>query len=134
MKKAFTLLAMAALFTAASFAQYNDNNYGKSRDRDAAVNNNRDRKGNGIERGKYYFSAREKNGQISIINRDYYWKIESVKNKFFMGRSKKERLVHSLKMQRNAEIHSVIARFNDRRNRFNQRDNNYNERDRRNNW
>lgn len=137
MKKTITLLATAAMFTTASFAQHNqhrDNNYGNDRDRGGVVNNNRDRNDYGNERGTYYFSAREKNMQISSINNDYYRRIESVKNKFFMNRSKKERLICSLEMQREAEIRSVIAKFNDRRNRFDRRDKRDHDYDKRNKW
>ncbi|MEP7142404.1 MAG: hypothetical protein ABI707_06025 [Ferruginibacter sp.] len=136
MKKTFTLLAVAALLTSASFAQdgrQRDNNYGNDRGREVASNNH-EGNGYGRPRGTYYFSSREKDMQIFSINREYNHKIESVKHKFFMGRSKKEQLVCSLELQRDAEIRSVIEKFNDRRNLYDARDNRHNDHDRRNNW
>ncbi|MEP7111034.1 MAG: hypothetical protein ABI760_23765 [Ferruginibacter sp.] len=135
MKKTITILASVALLTSAAFAQNNhqrDDSYGNNRDREMAVNNNWDRNSN--ERGSYYFSAGEKDMEISSINREYYRKIESVKNKLFMRRAKKERLVCALESQLNDEIRSVIAKFNDRRNRFDRRDGWHHDHDKRNNW
>ncbi|MBC7887433.1 MAG: hypothetical protein H7Z13_06045 [Ferruginibacter sp.] len=137
MKKTFTIFATAVLLTTVSFAQYNhpnDNDYGNSKGREIAVNTNHDRKGHGNERGTYYFSARERDMQLSSINREYYRKMESVRNKVFMGRSRKAELIHSLEFQRNAEIRSVIAKFNDRKNLFDRRDNRYHGHDKRNDW
>lgn len=133
MKKSLTLFAIAALLSSASFAQYNhprNDNY----DRDMAVNNNRERNGYGSDKGTYYFSTKEKNAQITAINKQYYRSIESVRNKMFMSRAKKERTIYSLEMQRDAEIRAVYARFNDRRNRIDGRDDRYNDYDRRSKW
>ena len=125
MKKTFTLFAMAAIISSASFAQYNqpgNKSYGNNRDRDVVVNNDRDRGGPGYDRGTYYFTAREKDRAINSINRDYFRKIESVKNKFFVSRYKKEQKIYSLQMQRDAELRSVAQKFKDRRNLSNRRD------------
>ena len=125
MKKTFTLFAMAAIISSASFAQYNqpgNKSYGNNRDRDVVVNNDRDRGGPGYAIGTYYFTAREKDRAINAINRDYFRKIESVKNKFFVSRYKKEQKIYSLQMQRDAELRSVAQKFNDRRNLSNRRD------------
>ncbi|GEM_PF-758102 len=137
MKKTFTLLAIAAFISSASFAQGNhscDNNYRNDRDRDVAVINNGDRNGYGKNRGAYYFSPRERDMQIKSINIDYNRKIESVNRKFFMNRSKKQHIIYSLDVQRDTEIRSVIAKFNDRRNRFDGRDRRYDDRGRNNKW
>lgn len=137
MKKTFTLLAIAALISSTSFAQGNyprDNNYGNDRGRDVVVNNNGDRNGYGKGRGVYYFSPRERDMQIKSINIDYNRRIESVSRKFFMNRSKKQQIIYSLDLQRDAEIRSVIAKFNDRRNRFDGRDSRYDDRGRNNRW
>lgn len=132
MKKSFTLLAIAAMITSATFAQYNhprdnnydqrDNNYGNNNGRDVVINSDRDKRGYDNNRGTYYFSPRERDVQISAINNDYNHRIESVRNKFFMGRAKKENIIYSLQMQRNDDIRAVVARFNDRRNMFDGRD------------
>lgn len=136
MKKTITIFATAAILSTASYAQYHeqrDNNYGNNQGREVAVNNNRDRNNSGYERSTYYFSARERDRQISAVNNRYYWKIESIKNKFFMGRSRKAQLIYSLQLQRDAEIRSIFAQFNDRRNQFNRGDNRYDGHDKRNN-
>ena len=125
MKKTITLFAMAALTSSATFAQYNQpgrNNSGYDKGREVAVNNDRDRGGYYGDRDSYFFTQREKDMQIASINREYFRKSESVKNKFFMSRYKKEQLLYSLKMDRDAEVRSVFEKFNDRRNKFNRRD------------
>src|SRR3954452_21958042 len=124
MKKAVTLSTIAVLIAASSFAQYGrdrDDNYENNRGREVTVND-RGGHGYGRERGTYYFTAKEKDMQIYSINREYNSRIESVRHRFFMGRAKKEQLICSLEVQRNAEIRSVIERFNDRRNQFVYRD------------
>lgn len=137
MKKTFTLLATVALMTSAAFAQNNGNhrgdNYGNDNHRDIAINNNRDRGDDYNDRGTYYFTEREKDMQIAQINREYYNKIQSVRNKFFMGRYQKERMITSLQFQRDEEVHSVMAKFNRRENHYDQRDSRYRDHDNR-NW
>ncbi|MBC7689046.1 MAG: hypothetical protein H7211_12810 [Aquabacterium sp.] len=128
MKKSFTLLAIAALITSATFAQNNhprdnnndqrDNNYGNNNGRDVVINNDRDRRGYENNRSTYYFTPRDRDFRISAINNDYTRRIESVRNKFFMGRGKKENIIYTLQMQRNDDIRAVIAKFTDRRNMF----------------
>lgn len=142
MKETFTLLATVILITSAAFAQRNNNhewddNYGNNNNNpnDIAIDRNHDRGGGYDDRGNqdYYFSEREKNMQISEINRDYNRKIQSVRNKFFMGRYQKERIITSLQFQREDDIRSVIARFNHRENHYGQRDDRYHDHDKR-NW
>ncbi|MEO5894041.1 MAG: hypothetical protein ABIQ31_27535 [Ferruginibacter sp.] len=136
MKKTFTFLAIAVLSASALFAQNNsrDNNYGGGRGRDVVVN---DRGGNGYgrDRGTYYFTAKERDTEIFSIRREYGKRIESVRHKLFMGRSKKEQLICSLELQRDSEIRSVIEKFNDRKNLFG-RDNRHDDdnHDRRHKW
>src|SRR4051812_26832135 len=135
MKKAVTLSTLAVLIAASSFAQYGrdrDDNYENNRGREVTVNN-RGGRDYGRERGTYYFTAREKDMQVYSINREYNRRIESVRHRFFMGRDRKEQLICSLELQRNAEIRSVIERFNDRRNRFVYGDYGHRDRDR-NKW
>ncbi len=143
MKKTFTLLASVILITSAAFAQRNNNhvwddNYGNNNNNnpnDIAIDRNHDRGGAYDDRGSrnYYFNEREKDMQISEINRAYNRKIESVRNKFFMGRYQKERIITSLQFQRDDEIRSVIARYNHRENHYGHRDNRYHDHDKR-NW
>ena len=131
MKTTFTFLATAILMSAAAFAQPGQSrNDGYGNNRDVVVNNTR----GGYDRGTYYFTAREKDIQISAINRDYYRKIESVRDRRFMSRTKKDHAIYSFEMQRNAEVRNVRARFNDRRNDFHQNGNRNNGRGRKGNW
>lgn len=137
MKKTFTFLAIATILNTASFAQKDHQpgyNYGKGRDHEITINNNRERQVYGRDWGTYYFSAKEKDMQLFSINGEYNRRIESVKHKLFMGRSKKQQIIYSLELQRNAEINSVIAKFNDRKNLFDGRDKRGWDRDRKNNW
>ena len=134
MKKTFTLLAIATVLTTVSFAQYHHQRDDNDRDRQVAANDNRYRNGYERGRGTYYFSAKEKNMQIFSITKEYNHRIESVKHRFFMRRAKKEQLICSLELQRDAEIRSVVAKFTDRRNLFDRSDNWGQGHDRRNNW
>ena len=56
--------------------------------------------------------------EIAQINREYDYKIRSVKSKFFRDRYQKMRQVKFLEDQKYMRIQSVIARFNDRKNKF----------------
>ena len=121
MKKTFTLLSIAILLTSGLFAQQNGHRgYHDGNDNDYAVNN--DWRGRG-DRGGYYFTDREKDMQIRSINREYNGKIQSVKHRWFTGRERKQQMIWSLEQQRQAEIRSVYARFNDPRNRYERQDN-----------
>jgi hypothetical protein len=117
MKKTFTILAVATLFTSAAFAQYdgnrrNDNKYDNNNSHDVVVNSFPTRGGGYNDKGVRYFSEREKDMQIAQINREYNYKIQSVKNQFFMSRFQKSRKIDALNFQRDREIHSVIEKFN----------------------
>jgi len=137
MKKTLTLFAMLAMISSATFAQHNqpgNRDYDNNRNRDVVVNNDRDRGGPGYGKGTYYFTAREKDMAINSINRDYFRKMESVKNKFFVNRYKKEQKIYSLQIQRDAELRSVIEKFNDRRNQANRRDQRFDKYDNKGRW
>ncbi|MEJ7589503.1 MAG: hypothetical protein WKI04_18280 [Ferruginibacter sp.] len=116
MKKAFTLLAIAALVTTASIAQrHGDDDYCNDRGREVAANHHGGGNDYGRGRGTYIFTEREKNMQLFSINREYNGRVESVKRKLFMGRAKKEQLIWSMELQRNGDIRSVRATFDDRK-------------------
>ena len=131
MKKIFTLLFATAMLSSA-FAQYgsrDDRDYKNGRD--VVINDGQrgfDKDDNRFG-GKYYFTAREKDMQIARINREYDYKIQSVKSKFLMSWMQKKRQIEFLKDQREKEIFLVIAKFKDRRNQCN--DYGY---DKRNHW
>lgn len=128
MKKIFTLLVTTAMLSTA-FAQYGQRDQrDRSRDDDTYASNSRrdnDRHdnnygkyGRGYERGTYVFTLREKNMQTEQIYRDYNYRIQSVKNKPFIGWFQKKRLINDLEAQRDAEICQVNDRFNSPRNLF----------------
>ena len=130
MKKIFTLLFTTAMLSSA-FAQYGQNDQWDQRDqrdqrgydnnRDVVVNdgNHRYNKHNDIYRGGYYFTAREKDMQIAQINREFEYKMRTLRNQYYMGRYQKMRQIRFLEEKRDNEIHEVMHRFNDRRNQFN---------------
>lgn len=119
MKRIFTLILATAMLGTAS-AQYGQRDQ-RDRDRNddvyAAANRGYDRHDKGY--GTYVFTAREKNMQIEQIYRDYNYRIQSVKNKPFMGWYQKKRIISNLEAQRDAEICQVNDRFNSPKNLFN---------------
>jgi hypothetical protein len=116
MKKAITLLLSVALVSSA-FAQY-DNDQQRGRDNDYGYSKTHDRDYGHDRGGKfYYFTARERDMQIAQINREYSYKMQAVRNKFFMNRRHKERQLVILEQERSQEIRMVWFKFNDRMNR-----------------
>ena len=127
MKKILTLLLAAAMFSSA-FAQYDPkDDWDKNNDGDVYAKDGKHRHDDDRNKGGYYFTTRERDMQIEQINREYDYRIQSVKNKFFMSWYQKKRQIEFLKDQRDREINMVYARFNDRRNKYN----NYGHRDKR---
>ena len=119
MKKIFTFLFATAMVTTA-FAQYDpkdewDNNKGDGYAKDGRSNHD---KYDDRFKGGYYFTPVERDMQIGQINREYDYKIRSVKTRYFMGRYQMMRQVKYLEDQRYMKIQSVLARFEDRRNQF----------------
>jgi len=109
MKKIFTLMAAVVIVASASAQRNNGNENGYDRNRDIAVNersynHNDDRRDN-------RFNLRERDMQIARINNEYDRKIESVRRKFFMNRSKKEAWIYALENQRRDEIKRVYMRY-----------------------
>ena len=135
MKKTCTLLAAIVLITTAAVAQnkHHDNDYGNGNPQDVAVNDNHNRGRGYDDRGSRYFTEREREMRIAEINREYNKRIQSVRNKFFMSRYQKERIINSLQFQREKEIRSVIAKFTQREYRYDKRDRRYDDNDKR-NW
>lgn len=117
MKKIFTLLFATAMLSTA-FAQYGQKGQqSKTNDVFASTSN----KGNMHDNDKfggYIFSPRERDMQITQINREYDRKIQSVKNNFFTMRIAKVRQIRALENQRDAEIGDVYAKFNSRKNQY----------------
>jgi hypothetical protein len=119
MKTIFTLLFIMAMFST-TFAQYGQSG---QRDRNKnndvyASNDNRGYDHHNKIYGGYIFTPRERDMQISQINREYYYKMQSVKNKPFMGWFQKKRLINNLEAQRDEEIAQVIRKFRSPKNMF----------------
>ncbi|HQW84674.1 MAG TPA: hypothetical protein PK987_09445 [Ferruginibacter sp.] len=115
MKKIFTLLFSTAILSTA-FAQYGSNsNQHWDRDNDVYANNVYRNHNNN---DRYFFTPRERDFQIAQINREYDYKIRSVKNQFFMGWFQKKRHINYLENKRNSEINAVYAKFNNHRNKY----------------
>ena len=135
MKKIFTLLFAVGMFAAAQAQPGNrdnrqidrrdDNKFDNdesfvainvSFDRDDHFGNNR------------FSNERKRNMEIAKINREYDYRIQRVKNSYFMSRWEKQRKISFLQEQRQQEIRMVYAKFNKR----NQHDNRYDRNDRNN--
>jgi len=117
MKKIFTLLFAAALFTTAHAQNGNrDNKQNNQRDnqngygKDVAVNDNRYDKNDRGDYGKFSME-RKREMQIAQINREYDTKIQRVKSDFFMRRFEKQREIRFLEEQRYREIKRVSAQY-----------------------
>jgi len=121
MKKIFTLFVSLTI-VATTFAQFSSGgqkNYGYEKGKkDVAYNDKKYKKDN----DGYFFSKREMQMQVNEINREYDLKIQSVKNRFFMTRFRRDRIINNLEAQRNMELKKVYAKFNDRHNRFDDHD------------
>ena len=131
MKKIFTLLFALGLLTAINAQSRsrdirdNRNNqqsgqWGNNRDKDVVGNNTRydnvDRYDNNL--GSYNGNIKM---QIAQINQKYDFKIQRVRNDFFMRRFEKMRMIRSLEAQRKQEITMAYARSS----RWGQRDRSY---------
>jgi hypothetical protein len=132
MKKIFTLLFAVGLFTLAQaqpgardnrqtdrrdnqpINQRDDNRYDNDKgfvdinisfDRDDRFGNSR------------FSSERKRDMQIARINREYDYRIQRVRNSFFMSRWEKQREIRFLQDQRQQEIRMVYAKFSKRNHR-----------------
>ena len=122
MKKIFTLLIAVGFITALN-AQTG------SRDRDSRDSRDQqtDQRGNKsndvvVNDGRYDNDDRYSNSagsyngnirmQIAQVNRKYDFKIQKVKNDYFMRRNEKTRVIRSLEAQRQQEIRMLNARNN----------------------
>jgi hypothetical protein len=95
-----------------------DNQY--NNDRDVAVignhnpwDNNDDRYGNNDNRygNSPFGNERRMRMQLAQINREFDYKIERVRNSFFMSRWEKQRQMRFLEEQRQQEIRKVYFKF-----------------------
>lgn len=117
MKISFTLLFFTALLSSA-FAQYGAKN-GGGWDKGKYMYASNENLNHGHDNyGSYYFTPRERDMQIAQINREYDYKIRSVKNQYFVGWFQKKRQISIFENRRNNEISTVYAKFSERRNQF----------------
>ncbi len=117
MKKIFTLLVAVGFITAINAQtgsrgrdtrdQQTDQR-GNNKNHDVVVNDGND--------DRYSNNAASYNGnirmQIAQVNRKYDFKIQKVKNDYFMRRNEKMRVIRSLEAQRQQEIRMMYARNN----------------------
>jgi hypothetical protein len=122
MKKIFTLLVAVGFITAIN-AQTDSRGRDNRDTRDQQTNQRGNNKNNDVvvNDGRYnnddrYNNAGSYNGnirmQIAQVNRKYDFKIQKVKNDYFMRRNEKMRVIRSLEAQRQKEIRMLYARNN----------------------
>jgi hypothetical protein len=131
MKKIFTLLFAVGMFTLSQaqpgtrdgrqnddrqFDQRDENRYGDEKDIAIDFSFGRD---DNFGHGRFS-NERKRDQMIARINREYDYKIQTVRNSRFTGRMEKQRHIRLLQEQRQREIRMVYAKFNDR-NRFDNR-------------
>ena len=120
MKKIFTLLVAVGFITA-----INAQTGSRDRDNRDTRDQQTDQRGNNrdvvVNDGRYdnddrYNNTGSYNGnikmQIAQVNRKYDFKIQKVKNDYFMRRNEKTRVIRSLEAQRQQEIRMLYARNN----------------------
>ncbi len=113
MKKIFTLLFFVGAF-ATSFAQK-----GYDRNDQYAENKSKDNFKKYGNHNIYFFSAKEKDQQIDKIRQDFNYKIKTIKNSPFIGRSKKKDVIKKLKIEKAMQIQAVNAKFSSKYNSAN---------------
>lgn len=117
MKTIFTLLFTMAMFST-TFAQYGQKGP-RDKDIDVYVSvDNKDFRHHDKNYGGYVFTPRERDMQIAQINREYNFKIQSVKNKHFISWYQKKRMINNLEAEREQEIAQVIRKFKSPKNQF----------------
>ncbi len=116
MKKMITLFA-SVMLVASAFAQYNpgkqnDRDYKDEREREVVYNDGRYHKEDNRRNDRYASGKRERDIQIAQINREYDYRINAVRNKWFTSKNKKQRILRQLEEDRRAEIRNVYAKYN----------------------
>lgn len=129
MKKIFTLLVAVGFITAinaqTSSRDNRDNRdtrntrdqqtdqWGNNNNRDVIVNDGRYDNDDRFDNNYGYYGGNIRM-QIAQVNRKYDFKIERVRNNFYMRRYEKMRVIRSLEEQRQQEIRMLYARNNKR--------------------
>jgi hypothetical protein len=114
MKKVFALLFCIGTVTAV-FAQ---KGRGRDASRDVILGQRNETVYNG-NNGRYdgYMTPRERDAQIAQINREYNWKIQSVKRDRYLRNAERKRQIRFLENERDARIRAVWQRYNHRSSR-----------------
>ena len=135
MKKIFTLLFALGLFAAAQ-AQSRDRGdrdrqpdppvtrQPDSREMNDGYYDERDSRNdnNNYGRNSRVSLERKRDMEIARINRTFEYKMQQVRNSFFMSRFEKQRQIRFLQEQRQREIRMVNAKFSKNKGRYNGRD------------
>lgn len=130
MKKIFTLLFAAGMFTLAQAQPGTRDNRPGQRDNKPPVQQDDGRFdndkafisidfsfGRDDHSGNSRFSnERKRDMQIARINREYDYRIQQVRNSYFMSRWEKQRKIRFLQEQRQQEIRMVYMKFSKRNN------------------
>lgn len=125
MKKLFTLLFAVGFLTAINAQSGSRDNrdsrdtrdnqqngqWGNNNGRDVVINNGGYDKDGRFDNDFGFYNGNIKM-QIAQINRKYDFKIDRVKDNFFMRRYEKMRMIRSLEEQRHQEIRMAYARSN----------------------
>ena len=85
--------------------------------RDVAYNHN--------DRNDRFSMERRRNMEIAQINREYDFKIQKIRNSFFMSRFEKERQTRWLQEKRQREIKMVYYKYSDKRDDRHDRNNHH---------
>ena len=118
MKKIFTLLFAAGLFTASYAQRDHDHNgdYGRN-DQYAATSNGRydnrdhDRYGHNMYDERDYSYANQRYIQMERINREFNYKVMSIQRNWYMTNRQKRFAIRDAKNERNYEIQMLNRRF-----------------------
>ena len=121
MKKIFTLLFVAGL-TASAQAQ-SDRDFRDNRtDERITVRQDEDLFDKGARYDNRIAPDRRMAAEIASINREYDFRIQQVKNNFFLNRYAKFRKIQQLEDQRQFEINMVMKKYR-KQNRWDDHDN-----------
>lgn len=130
MKTIFTLFVALGLVTA---VQAQDRRDGRQRDQQVIIQTDQRDFNNVYGNDAYDYDVRfiKKNPamerkmarQIAAINHEFDFKIQRVRNSFFMSRFEKQRQIRSLEQQRQFEIRMAYAKF--RHNKYGRDDRRY---------
>ena len=123
MKKIFTLLVAVGFLTAMNAQTGSRDRANRdTRDQQTDQRSNNNSRDVGVNDGRYDNDDRYDNNfgshngnirmQIAQVNRKYDFKIQKVKNDYFMRRNEKMRVIRSLEAQRQQEIRMMYARAN----------------------